>query len=115
MVATTTLMDYERNKSSMDYDIDTIIDEARRVSGKDWQVTINVHRERRMFRKERVSRHWQLLVHVGGCLPYQVITCAYDRDTVFAYLAGVVSGALSMAQGEGAQVIAIDESEGGEQ
>lgn len=98
MVATTTLMDYELNKSSLDSEIDRVIDEARSVSGKDWQVIVTVHHDKRLFAKDRVFRSWMLCVHVGGFLPWQVITCANDRDTVFAYLAGVVSGSLSRQQ-----------------
>ncbi|MFP3979125.1 hypothetical protein [Marinobacter sp. KMM 10035] len=95
MVATTTLMDHQLNRSSLDAEVDYIIDEARRLSGKDWQVIATVHRDQRLFRKPRVYWRWQLLVYVGGCLPWQVITCAKDRDAVFAYLAGVVSGVMA--------------------
>ena len=92
MVATTTLMDYERNKSTLDEDVDYVLSEARKLTNKDWQVRVTVHREKRWFREDRVSKTWELLVYVGGCLPWQVLMCAKDRDTVFAYLAGVVSG-----------------------
>lgn len=95
MVATTTLMDYELNQSSSDSEIDRVLEEARRVSGKDWQVVVTVHNDKRLFTKDRVFKTWMLCVHIGGCLPWQVITCANDRDTIFAYLAGVVSGAQS--------------------
>lgn len=95
MVATTTLMDYERNQPTHDDDVDFVLGEARRLTGKDWQVLVTENRDRRLFQKDRVFKTWQLLVYSGGCLPWQVLMCAKDRDTVFAYLAGVVTGSLS--------------------
>lgn len=96
MVATTTLMDHELNKSTHDPEVDRLIEEARRVSGKNWQVIVTKHRDERFFAPTRISKNWQLCVYIGGCLPWQVITCAKDRDTVFAYLAGVIAGSLNL-------------------
>jgi hypothetical protein len=98
MVATTTLMDYERNKPTLDEDVDYVLAEARNLTGKDWQVCVTTHRDKRLFSKDRVFKTWELLVYVGGCLPWQSLMCAKDRDTVFAYLAGVVSGVRGQKQ-----------------
>ena len=51
MVATTTLMDYERNKSTLDEDVDYVLSEARKLTNKDWQVRVTVHRKKRWFVK----------------------------------------------------------------
>lgn len=92
MVATTTLMDYELNRSSGNYEIDTLLQDVRDITGRNWQVIVNEHRDKRLFSKDRVFKTWRLYVYVDGCLPWQEIMCAHDRDTIFAYLAGVITG-----------------------
>lgn len=93
MTATTILMDYELNVPTPDEDVNEVLREARELTGKDWQVVVRNHSDKRLFSSPRLFQSWQLCVYVGGCFPYQAIMCATERDTIFAYLAGVVSGA----------------------
>ena len=101
MVATTLLMEYELDQPTGDSEIDEALGEARKLTGKDWQVVVTKRQENRPFRKAVVVENWQLYARVAGVFPWQVMMCASTKKTVFAYLCGLISGAHCSTHQEG--------------
>ena len=94
MVATTILADWELNQPTGDDEIDELLSEARKLTSQDLQIVVTHNEDRRLFSKNRVWDTWQLYSYCGGMLPWQVMMCAFNRETVFAYLCGMVNGSM---------------------
>jgi hypothetical protein len=97
MVATTFLLDSELDIPTGDEELDELLADACRLTGRNYQILIHTTIERYGFlglKKRRVN--WpQLYLEVGGMAPWQVMQCAGAYPTVKAYLYGLVNGASS--------------------
>lgn len=69
MPMTTYLMQFEGLQSTMEPDLDDLLDDARGATGQDWRIlerTVRVRRHGFLWRKRSVERRYQLLVGVGS-------------------------------------------------
>lgn len=94
MVTTTVLSESEQNQPLSNPGVQYMLDVARKVTGRNYQVHEIFHYRRRWWqlKPRRVRTYVGLLVHVGGILDWQLITSARNDDAIIAYLDGVCSG-----------------------
>ncbi len=94
MPMTTFLHESELNQPTGDSELDELLASARIATGDNYQIV--VHRvevpSRIPFRWRREERP-QLYVEVPGVGPWQVMTCSYNRETIAAFLLGLLNGA----------------------
>lgn len=104
MPLTTTLQTCELDKSTGNGELDAALRAARDVTGENYQIVLRramVQARRFPFRRYKFVESPQLYVEVGGWPEWQVMQCAHDEATCFAYLFGVVNGAaIAKAKGE---------------
>jgi len=72
MPCTTFLSDRELNQPLPDAEVQSILEEARRRSGRDWQV-VPLYVTRRKWFKKSTEVLYGVYVHVGGYGPWQQI------------------------------------------
>lgn len=82
------------NAPTGDDELDLLMHELREKTGKNWQVEkFNTYTEKRLFKPDIHHCAYQLLLEVGGVLPYQVIMCASGEiHKIKAYIYGHLSG-----------------------
>lgn len=82
------------NAPTGDDELDSLMDELRLKTGKNWQVQkFSGVVESRWFKPDVVHWDYELLLEVGGVLPYQVIMCATGNiSKTKAYIYGYLSG-----------------------
>lgn len=94
MPITTFLHDGELNQPTGDREIDELLAEVRRNTGRNYQVVTRRAVERfGLFglRKHLLTR-MSVYLEVGGMGPWQWISCTQDAATVRAYLLGMLGG-----------------------
>lgn len=94
MPITTFLHDAELNQPTGDDELDELLDEARRLSGRNYQVVTRRAVERHGFlglRSRNVTRT-SLYLEVGGVGPWQWLSSTQTVETVRAYLLGLING-----------------------
>lgn len=102
MTCTTFLHDSELNRPLPDLEVQSILDEVRKLSGEDWQVVPLPEQRAGLFRKRRPAVYG-IYVYVGGMGPWQQINFWSERESssinlyqplevVAAYFLGVLSG-----------------------
>lgn len=91
MVETTVLHPGELDQSSGDAEIDALLAEAKRLSGRNYQVVTRGWLVRRGFRRRWVSTT-SLYVEVPGVFNWQVLEHAQSTETTRAFLLGVIEG-----------------------
>lgn len=100
---TTFLNDWELNQVLPDPNVQTLLDEVRKMTGEDWQIVKHVIEYREWFRT-KYKDTYSLYVHVGGVGPWQVINfysspeefsinTMVNLGTISNYLMGICSGA----------------------
>ncbi|MEE9315992.1 MAG: hypothetical protein V3U97_02675, partial [bacterium] len=75
MVCTTTLSSDQQNQETSDLELNELVISARNYTGKNWQAVERIYTQRRWFRADKVTRRFELLVEVGGVLPFQTFIC----------------------------------------
>lgn len=104
---TTFLHDGELNIPTSNSDLNSLLQEIRQVTGKDWQVIERQFERRwswRHFRKVPRPPHYELYIYVGGMGPWQMINFYRDGATssinvcngaelLIAFFYGILSGA----------------------
>src|SRR5574337_219315 len=97
MPVTTALSACELNRSTGNAELDSLLADARIATGRNYQIVMRASREQKrvglLRRTARIGAAPQLYVEVPGVFPWQVLQCARDEPTVFAYLYGVINGA----------------------
>lgn len=97
MPVTTALSACELNRSTGNAELDSLLADAKTATGRNYQIVMRASREQKrvglLRRTARTTAAPQLYVEVPGVFPWQVLQCAHDEPTVFAYLYGVVNGA----------------------
>jgi len=102
MPLTTTFDEFLRDRPTGDSELDEMLQEARRITGVDWQVKRIVRHSRRRWRpwRKQETAHYQLLSPAPGFPPWQVIIMGtfpegvWSRaDRVIAYLWGAIGQA----------------------
>lgn len=93
MVATTVFLGVE-NAPTGDFELDSLLAELRDKSGKNFQCDVIDYHEPRFLRKSVRITQYTLMVHVGGVLPWQILSCASGEDAkpAKAYIIGYLSG-----------------------
>ena len=94
MPVTTFLHDSELNQPSSDREIDELLAEVRKTTGRNYQIVERRWTERfGLFglRKRPVSR-MGVYLEVGGVGPWQELQCTKNPETVRAYLLGMLGG-----------------------
>ena len=79
MACTTFLHDGELNQKLPDPEVQYIFEEAKKHSGKDWQV-VPLHVHRRKWFKKQTETYYGVYVYVGGIGPWQQINF-YREDS----------------------------------
>ena len=94
MVATTCLSESEQNQPLPNKEMQRLLREVRQKTGQNWQITYRDHLVSfGWFGRKRLVRNYSVYVEVGGCLPFQWVTCAGGREeTTLAYLFGLLTG-----------------------
>ena len=92
MVCTTSLHEYEQNQLTTNSEINEIVQELREKSGANWQVVERFYRKQRWFRDDVLTKRYELLVEVGGFLPFQIISGVSTRRECLCYMYGLLSG-----------------------
>lgn len=107
MVATTFLNDNEIDQPLSSPEAQKLLDEVRKVTGKNRQLTeyefFRTKRKNLIISVRETYSRWQLCVYVGGFVPWQIINFfVEDSDTsinglvsldlIMAYLHGVLAG-----------------------
>ncbi len=91
MVCTTILAKHEQNKPTHDDELDELVAEAREKTGTNWQVL--EHSYQKGFWRWKSTHYWYELLHeVGGCFPFQTLTCVKSAQEAKCYLFGLLSG-----------------------
>ena len=96
MVCTTTMSEHEQNVPTSDEHLNSLIEEARNVTGDNWQIIEYSYIKKRLLSKNETCYWYQLLVEVGGFLPFQVIMAVRTANECRCYLMGLLSGHNSM-------------------
>lgn len=94
MPITTFLHDAELNRPTGDSEIDELLAEVRRCSGRNYQVVAwrRVERFGPFWLRKRPITRMNLYLEVGGMGPWQWLSCTTDAATVRAYLLGCLGG-----------------------
>lgn len=91
MVATTYLHESELNVPTGDPELDPLLQEVRDLSGRDYQAVRGPSAIPLLFRRTRPAK-FALYVFVDGLLPWQQISSVTCKQTLEAYLMGVLNG-----------------------
>ena len=107
MTCTTFLHDGELNQLTSNKVVNETLQEARKVTGEDWQIIERKYTIRppiwKFWKKKKTGLMYELYVFVGGFGPWQQINfyrnasdCSInltnDADLVVAYLYGIITG-----------------------
>lgn len=94
MPITTFLHDSELNQPSGDSELDELLEEARRLSGRNYQVVKHQVRVWHLWPRpgSRCADRFYLYVEVGGVGPWQWMSSIQNIETVRAYLLGIING-----------------------
>lgn len=87
MTCTTFLHDGELNQPLPDQECQLILEEARKRTGKDWQV-VPLYVTRRKWLKKQTKTLYGVYVYVGGVGPWQQINfyCENVRSSINLYV-----------------------------
>lgn len=101
MPETTMLHQCELDKPTGNADLDRVLAYAKAASGRNYQIVMRPHYERKRvgiwYRMVQTCMAPQLYLEVPGVFPWQVVQCAHDEKTVFAYLYGLANGTIRPA------------------
>lgn len=77
-----------------DAELDSLLSEIRQRTGRSWQCEVRtVQPKEILWRSKKPVKIYELLLYVGGVMPYQLIMCGSgDISTTKAYLIGYLSG-----------------------
>ncbi|UNY40563.1 hypothetical protein KLER11_gp39 [Pararheinheimera phage vB_PsoM_KLER1-1] len=77
-----------------DEELDSLLAEMRKKTGRSWQVEVNTMHPKGSFWNTKIPiKFYSLLLYVGGVMPYQVIMCGSgDVSVTKGYLIGYLSG-----------------------
>lgn len=77
-----------------DKELDALLSEIRQKTGRSWQCEVRtVQPKELLWRSKKSVKIYELLLYVGGVMPYQLIMCGSgDISTTKAYLIGYLSG-----------------------
>ena len=92
MVCTTVLPEHKQNQITTDDEINETVAELRAASGENWQVVERVYVKRNWFKSDATNKQYELLVEVGGVLPFQQICGVTTRRECLCYMYGLLSG-----------------------
>src|SRR5690625_1618348 len=96
MPITTTLEECQLDQPTGDPELDDLLAEAKTATGRNYQIVkspgYDVKRLGIWHRVVQTRVKPRLYVEVPGVFPWQVISCAQDESTVFAYLYGLLNG-----------------------
>ena len=94
MPVTTFLHDGELNQPSGDAEIDELLAEVRKTTGRNYQVVARhwVERFGPLWLRTRQATRMSVYLEVGGVGPWQELQCTKNLDTVRAYLLGMLDG-----------------------
>lgn len=92
MVCTTVLSDFQQNQITTDDEINETVSELRVASGENWQVVERVYVTRHWFKADQIKKQYDLLLEVGGVLPFQQICGVSTRRECLCYMYGFISG-----------------------
>lgn len=97
MPLTTMLHQCEIDQPTGIDELDELLAEARHATGSNYQIVMRPVCKSKRFglftRTVAAGVRPQLYVEVAGVFPWQVMGCAHDEPTVFAYLYGLINGA----------------------
>lgn len=97
MPLTTMLHQCELDQPTGNPELDELLAEAKAATGRNYQIVMHPRYERKRtgiwYRMVQTGVQPRLYLEVPGCFPWQVMRCAQDEATVFAYLYGLVNGA----------------------
>lgn len=88
MTCTTFLHDSELNYKFENKELQAVLDEARKITGKNWQVVpLEVTVRKHFFKKEKQTLYGVYL-YVGGCGPWQQINFynEYSESSINLYV-----------------------------
>jgi hypothetical protein len=86
----TILFEHEQNQPTHDGELDELAAEAREKTGKNWQVKEYSY-QKGFWRWKKTYYWYELLVEVGGCLPFQTLMCVNTVREAKCYLHGVLN------------------------
>lgn len=94
MPVTTFLHDSELNRPTSDSEIDELLAEVRKTTGRNYQIVETCWTERFGFLglRTRPASRMRVYLEVGGVGPWQELQCTKNPDTVRAYLLGMLNG-----------------------
>lgn len=77
-----------------DSELDSLLSEIRKKTGRSWQCEVRTVQPKEVFWKiKKPEKFYSLLLYVGGIMPYQLIMCGSGSiTTINAYLIGYLSG-----------------------
>lgn len=97
MPLTTTLHQCEMDQPTGNAELDELLAAAKAATRRNYQVVLRPRYERKRtgiwYRMVQTGTDPCLYVEVPGVFPWQVMQCAQNEATVFAYLYGLVNGA----------------------
>ena len=92
MTCTTILHDWELNVPTSDDELNNILEEARRLTGRNWQVIETVRTTGALWWKEKVYGY-SVYVEVPGVFNWQqIISASGNLFVARAYFFGVIAG-----------------------
>lgn len=94
MPVTTFLHDSELNQPTTDAEINELLAEVRQTTGRNYQIVEHcwVERYGLIGLRKRPACRMGVYLEVGGYGPWQEMQCTGNRDTVRAYLLGILGG-----------------------
>jgi len=89
----TTVFSGMHNATTGDAELDNLLKELRDRTELNWQCEHRAYKVRRWLMAPIMTHRYDLMLEVGGCLPYQLIMCASgDISKTKAYVIGYLSG-----------------------
>lgn len=79
------------NKPTKDEELNELLLEVRNKTKRNFQVIERTYTIKHLCWKNEIGYNYELLVEVGGILPFQVITCARTIREIKAYLFGTLN------------------------
>ena len=103
--------DYEATRPTGDAELDELLTEVRKVTGKDWRIWWKEYEIRKRFRRPIKARWYSLIVETRAP-EFQVINFYRDntdwsingsvsKELIYAYLYGILVGVDSASQAKG--------------
>lgn len=79
------------DKPTQDKELNEILKQVKDITKYNFQVIERIYTVRHWLKKNEKKYNYELLVEVGGILPFQIITCAKTLSEIKCYLLGILN------------------------